>query len=71
MEGAINDGLLRAWYCFPEVKQNRLGFCLTRNSGRGLGMSFAQALNENLQQLFTDFREERKSPRDHTWKNSF
>src|SRR5260221_6191746 len=34
VEGSINDGLLKAWYCFPEVKQNRLGFCLTGTSGR-------------------------------------
>src|SRR5690348_777988 len=23
--GGVSEGLLRAWYCFPEVKQNRLG----------------------------------------------
>ena len=37
IKGGVTDGLLKAWHCFPEVKQNRLGFCLTSNNGRGLG----------------------------------
>jgi hypothetical protein len=48
VEGGISDGLLKAWYCFPEVRQNQLGFCLSGNRGRGLGMDFARALNDNL-----------------------
>src|SRR5260370_28687661 len=59
VESSITDGLLKAWYCFPEVGQNRLGFCLTGNSGHGLGMDFAKALNENLHHLFSDFGKEK------------
>jgi hypothetical protein len=68
VEGSINEGLLKAWYCFPEVKQNRLGFCLTGNNGRGLGMGFAQALNENLHHLFRDFGKEKVTKGSHLEK---
>jgi hypothetical protein len=68
VEGSVNDGLLKAWYCFPEVSQNRLGFCLTGNSGRGLGMDFAKALNENLHHLFSDFGKEKVTKGSHLEK---
>src|ERR1041384_8726596 len=55
VEGNVTHGLLEAWYCFREVSQNKLGFCLSGNSGRGLGMDFARALNDNLNHLFSDF----------------
>jgi hypothetical protein len=45
-------GLLRAWYCFSEVKQNWLGYSRVGNSGRGLGLNFARALNSNLHSVF-------------------
>jgi hypothetical protein len=32
----LDPGLIRAWYVFPEIKQNWLGFTLTGNRGRGL-----------------------------------
>lgn len=41
--GLVDDGLLRHWYCFPEVKQNWLGFSLSGNEGSGLGIDFARA----------------------------
>lgn len=66
--GNINDGLLKAWYCFPEVCQNKLGFCLTGSSGRGLGLSFARALNENLNNLFNDFGKEKVTKGSHLEK---
>jgi hypothetical protein len=45
--GPVSDGLLRSWYCFPEVKQTRLGFSETGNSGSALGIDFARALHGN------------------------
>jgi hypothetical protein len=54
-QGNVQPGLIAAWYRFPEVKQNHFGFCLSGNSGRGLGNEFAQALDVNLQNLFSDF----------------
>jgi len=66
--GQVNKGLLKAWYCFHEVHQNRLGFCVTGNKGSGLGMGFATALNENLSRLFKDFGTERITKGSHLEK---
>lgn len=54
-EKAVNKGLLRSWYCFPEVKQTWLGYSEIGNSGRGPGIEFAKALNDNLGGVFSDF----------------
>ena len=66
--GEINEGLLKAWFCFPEVRQNMFGFCLTGSQGSGLGMGFARALNENLTRLFTDFGDEKVTKGSHLEK---
>lgn len=57
----VNKGLLKAWYHFPEVKQNWLGFSLNGNSGRGLGNDFANALNKNFSTVLSDFGEEKNT----------
>src|ERR1700682_5355520 len=33
----LDEGLIKAWYRFPEVGQNWLGFSVAGNRGRGLG----------------------------------
>jgi hypothetical protein len=48
----VPRGLLKARYCFKEVKQTWLGFCVESNSGHGLGLDFAYALNEAFFTLF-------------------
>jgi len=53
--GLINPGLLRAWYIFPEVPQNWLGFSLIGNHGSGLGLDFGSALHENLGAVLSNF----------------
>ena len=53
--GVTDNGLLLAWYTFPEVKQLWLGYSLRGNSGSGLGSDFARALNRNLNVIFTTF----------------
>ena len=50
--GQLSSGLIDSWYRFKEVKENWLGFCLTGNTGHGLGKRFASALNSNLANLF-------------------
>lgn len=54
-DASVNEDLLKAWYCFPEIKQNWLGFSVVGNEGTGLGLKFARALHRNLGYLFTDF----------------
>ncbi|WP_316976246.1 hypothetical protein [Shumkonia mesophila] len=66
--GPVSDGLLRNWYCFPEVKQNWLGFSLVGNGGRGLGIEFARELNRNLGAVFRDFGGERITESSHLEK---
>jgi hypothetical protein len=64
----INDDLLRAWYCFPEIKQNWLGFSVVGNSGSGLGIKFARVLHANLRRLFGDFGQEKITNGSHLEK---
>lgn len=66
--GEVNEGLLKAWYVFPEVRQNWLGFCQEGNRGRGLRMDFAKSLNHNLGVIFSDFGEEKITSGSHMEK---
>jgi hypothetical protein len=68
VEASVNDDLLKAWYCFPEIKQNWLGFSVIGNSGSGLGMKFARALHANLGRIFNDFGAERVTSGSHLEK---
>lgn len=61
-------GALKAWYCFKEVHQNCLGFCLTGTHGAGLGIKFAEALSENLGDIFRDFGDEKITDASHLEK---
>ncbi len=61
----IDNGLLKEWYRFKEVKQNWFGFSARNNSGRGLGGDFAKALNENLHNVFKDFGSEEITKGSH------
>jgi hypothetical protein len=56
--GVVSDSLLKAWYTFKEVKQNWLGWSLTGNKGRGLGMEVARSLHKNLNTVFANFGNE-------------
>ena len=65
---STNEGLLRSWYCFPEVKQTWLGYSQIGNSGRGPGMEFAKALDENLRGVFSGFDKQTVSKSSHLEK---
>lgn len=67
-QGGITPALMKAWYCFGEVKQNWLGFCETGNTGRGLGSSFARSLNANLVNIFHNFGNEKITQDSHLEK---
>jgi hypothetical protein len=66
--GDTNPDLVKAWFMFPEVKQNWLGFSLHGNGGSGLGKDFAVALRANLQKLFADFGKETITSSSHIEK---
>lgn len=66
--GSVSDGLLRSWYCFPEVKQNWLGFSLVGNGGSGLGIDFARELHANLGAVFSGFGGESITESSHLEK---
>ncbi|TAL04333.1 MAG: hypothetical protein EPO08_01590 [Rhodospirillaceae bacterium] len=68
LAGQVDEHLLRAWYCFPEVRQTWLGFTEGGNDGRGLGMDFAKALHGSLHDLFPDFGEEQVTQGSHLEK---
>jgi len=61
-------GLLLAWFTFPEIKQNWLGFSREGNKGRGLGIDFASALNRNLHTVFSSFGKEKIARGSHLEK---
>lgn len=64
----LDPGLIRAWYIFPEIKQNWLGFTLYGNQGRGLGKKFAGALHVSLGKLFKSFGDEEVTKGSHLEK---
>jgi hypothetical protein len=66
--GELTEGLLRAWFTFPEVKQTWLGFSGVGNAGAGLGMKFARTLNRNLGKLLTNFGAETITKGSHLEK---
>lgn len=66
--GTIDEGLLKSWFTFSEVKQNWLGYSESGNSGSGLGPKFARALNRNLNTLFTNFGQEQITEGSHLEK---
>jgi hypothetical protein len=66
--GTISDGLLKAWFTFPEVKQNWFGYSMEGNQGRGLGMDFARKFNNNLEKIFKDFGNEKVTRGTHIEK---
>jgi hypothetical protein len=53
--GGLSSGVINAYYRFPEIKQNWLGFSVTGNAGRGLGKKFAITLDKNFYNFFRDF----------------
>jgi hypothetical protein len=66
--GGIDEGLLKSWFMFSEVKQNWLGFSESGNAGSGLGPEFARALYRNLNEFFTDFGQESVTEGSHLEK---
>lgn len=68
LAGPVPSALVDAWFGFPEVKQNWLGFSKTGNRGHGLGKEFAHALHRNFTSVFRDFGEEQVTRSSHLEK---
>ena len=64
----LEPGLVEAWYCFKEVKQNWLGFTLFGNEGHGLGSKFAKALHGTLGKILASFGDEQVTRGSHLEK---
>ena len=64
----LDSGLLQAWYFFPEVKQNWLGFSVSGNKGSGLREDFAYSLHTNLNKIFSGFGNEKVTKGSHLEK---
>ncbi len=67
-EGKISEAEKKAWFMFPEVAQNWLGFTKTGNSGRGLGPKFATTLSSMMPIIFADLGSEKISQTSHLEK---
>ena len=64
----LDPGLINAWYKFPEVGQNWLGFAAKSNRGHGLGKDFAESLHSNLGKIFGSFGKEKVTRGSHLEK---
>jgi len=60
---SVNSGELSAWFMFPEVKQNWLGYSKVGNDGRGLGRDFANNFSRSLNLIFSEESENISSER--------
>lgn len=64
----LRSGLIQAWFTFPEVRQNWLGYSYTGNRGHGLGSDFARVLHKNFNSVFREFGEETVTKSSHIEK---
>jgi hypothetical protein len=66
--GEMNRGLIKSWFLFPEVKQNWLGYSIIGNGGSGLGVDFANSLNDSFSNIFQNFGKEEITEGSHLEK---
>lgn len=58
VNGNVDGGMLASLYRFKEVEQNWLGYSKSGNRGSALGPDFANALNNNFHEIFSDYGDE-------------
>lgn len=66
--GITNISEVKAWYLFPEVKQNWFGYSKVGNSGSGLGKKFGKAMSSTLHIVFDDLGNEKITQSSHLEK---
>jgi hypothetical protein len=67
-EGKNQIPNIKAWYLFPEVKQNWFGYSKAGNSGSGLGIKFGKALSSSIHIVFDDLGKEMITQSSHLEK---
>ena len=65
---SISDVQIKMWYCFPEVKQNWLGYSLSGNNGAGLGMKFGKSMSNLMPYVYSDLNREKITSTSHLEK---
>lgn len=68
VKGEVSQGLIKQLYRFQEIPQNWLGYSGFGNSGRGLGIKFANALHKNLGTVLSNFGSEQLTKASHLEK---
>lgn len=66
--GVKDPGLIKAWYAFPEVKQNWFGYSERGNRGHGLGVQFANNMHLLMPSAFKDLGKESLTETSHLEK---
>lgn len=66
--GVTDIGQIKAWYSFPEVKQNWFGYSKVGNRGSGLGKKFGKAMSASMHIVFDDLGKERITQSSHLEK---
>lgn len=67
-QGVNNLAQIKAWYLFPEVKQNWFGYSVVGNSGSGLGEKFGRAMSASMHIVFDDLGREKITQTSHLEK---
>lgn len=66
--GVTDEGLIKAWYTFPEVKQNWFGYSQLGNEGKGLGMKFGRSMHRLMPSAFRNLGQETITATSHLEK---
>ncbi|WP_419869847.1 hypothetical protein [Chryseobacterium sp. CT-SW4] len=67
-KGGISLSQVKAWYLFPEVKQNWFGYSKVGNSGSGLGKKFGNSMSSSMHIVFDDLGKEQITQTSHLEK---
>ena len=59
---------IMAWYKFPEVRQNWLGYSRVGNAGSGLGIKFGENMSRSINHVFEDLGSEKITQSSHIEK---
>lgn len=64
----ISRSEIMAWYKFPEVRQNWLGYSRVGNAGSGLGIKFGENMSQSINHVFENLGSEKITQSSHIEK---